>query len=237
MTVTFWPAVRSMRSATAFPRAENLKASCPVGQERDGRCFHNQTVSKHRSVGRGLTERLARSVVAAKPGRFESTNERKSCRCPGHPVDTLGRMPDSRSATVHHTLCMGASRRQAAWVIGTTVIITAGSLIYIFATVPSRSQAIENAVRDAAGATVTNTVLATVTVTETFVPPSALVQIPAPIADAANVPDPLQPAVPEPVKPGSFCDVPGATGVTDSGTQMVCTTSAEDDRERWRNAG
>jgi lipopolysaccharide export LptBFGC system permease protein LptF len=65
---------------------------------------------------------------------------------------------------------MGASRRQAAWVIAATVVITAGTLIYIFATVPPRSQAISDAVRDAAGATVT----ATVTVTETFVPPPAL---------------------------------------------------------------
>ena len=146
-------------------------------------------------------------------------------------------MPDSRSATVRHTLCMGASRRQAAWVIGATVVITAGTLIYIFATVPPRSQAIEDAVRDAAGATVTDTVMATVTVTETFVQPAALVQIPAPIETAPAVPAPVQPAVPETVNPGSFCDVPGATGVTDSGTQMVCTATTEDDRDRWRSAG
>lgn len=132
---------------------------------------------------------------------------------------------------------MGASRRQAAWVIGATVFITAGTLVYIFATVPPRSQAIEDAVRDAAGATVTDTVMATVTVTETFVQPAAIVQIPAPVEPAAAVPAPVHPAVPEAVNPGSFCDVPAATGVTDSGTQMVCTTTAEDERHRWRSAG
>ena len=111
--------------------------------------------------------------MADKPGRFGSSNEQNRVDAPGPPVDTLGRMPDSRSATVRHTLCMGASRRQAAWVIGATVVITAGTLIYIFATVPPRSQAIEEAVRDAAGATGTDTVMATVTVTETFVQPGS----------------------------------------------------------------
>jgi len=108
--------------------------------------------------------------------------------------------------------------------------------LYILATVPPRSQAIEDAVRDAAGATVTDTVMATVTV-ETFVQPAGLVQIPAPLETAAAVPAPVQPAVPEMVNPGSFCDVPSAAAVPDSDTQMVCTTTAEDDRDRWRSAG
>ena len=138
---------------------------------------------------------------------------------------------------------MGASRRQAACVIAATVIITAGALIYIFATVPPRSEAISDAVRDAAGATVTDTVMATVTVTETFVQPAALVQIPAPapVETPAAVPAPVEPAAvpaePETVHPGSFCDLPDATGATDAGTEMVCTTTADDDRARWRSAG
>jgi hypothetical protein len=143
---------------------------------------------------------------------------------------------------------MGASRRQAAWVIAATVIITAGALIYVFATVPPRSQVISDAVRDAAGATVTDTVMATVmatvTVTETLVPPAAPVQIPAPVETPAAAPAPAPPvepapfpAEPETVHPGSFCDLAGATGVTDVGTDMVCTTTADDDRARWRSAG
>ena len=129
------------------------------------------------------------------------------------------------------------------WVIAATVIITAGALIYVFATVPPRTQAISEAVRDAAGATVTDTVMATVTITETLVPPAAPVQIPAPVETPAAAPAPVPPveptpvpAEPETVHPGSFCDVPGAPGVTDAGTDMVCTTTADDDRARWRSA-
>lgn len=72
----------------------------------------------------------------------------------------------------------------------------------------------------------------TVTVTQTFVQPAALVQIPTPVQTSAVLPAPAPapiPVAPEVVNPGAFCDAPGATGITDSGTQMVCTTTAEDD--------
>lgn len=122
--------------------------------------------------------------------------------------------------------------------------MTAGALIYIFATVPPRSVAIEEAVREAAGATVTETV------TVTLAAPAPLVQAPAPApapveTTPAPAPVPLvetpapapapAPAPPEVVNPGSFCSDPGAPGVTEDGTAMVCTTTAEDDRNRWRS--
>ncbi len=37
------------------------------------------------------------------------------------------------------------------------------------------------------------------------------------------------------VHPGTFCAPQGATGVTSSGSPMVCTTTATDDRARWRS--
>ena len=58
-------------------------------------------------------------------------------------------MPDYAPLPDSHTLCMGASRLQAGWVIGGTLAITAGTVIYILMTVPSRSQAIQEAVRPA----------------------------------------------------------------------------------------
>jgi hypothetical protein len=124
--------------------------------------------------------------------------------------------------------------------------MTAGALIYIFATVPPRSVAIEEAVREAAGATVTETVIVTVT----SAAPAPLVQAPAPVpapveTTPAPAPAPVPlvetpapataPAPPEVVNPGSFCSDPGAPGVTEDGTSMVCTTTAEDDRARWRS--
>lgn len=40
------------------------------------------------------------------------------------------------------------------------------------------------------------------------------------------------------VTPGAFCSPAGATGTTDTGTQMECTTTDEDpDQARWREAG
>ncbi|WP_229663311.1 HNH endonuclease family protein [Microbacterium album] len=65
---------------------------------------------------------------------------------------------------------------------------------------------------------------------------------PAPAQPAPAQPEPA-PAPPEPpapvpqtVHPGSFCSSEGATGVTNRGTAMVCKTTAEDSRLRWRAA-
>jgi hypothetical protein len=138
-----------------------------------------------------------------------------------------------------HNVRMGATRGQAVGVIGATVVVTAGALIYIFATVPPRSVAIEEAVRAAAGSTITETV------TVTLAAPAPLVQTPVPVETTpapAPAPVPLvetpapAPAPPEVVNPGSFCSDSGAPGVTEDGTPMVCTTTAEDDRNRWRSA-
>jgi len=38
------------------------------------------------------------------------------------------------------------------------------------------------------------------------------------------------------VHPGAFCAPAGATGVTDRGTPMVCTTTSTDSRNRWRSS-
>jgi hypothetical protein len=42
------------------------------------------------------------------------------------------------------------------------------------------------------------------------------------------------PVVRQGVTPGAFCSPGGARGVTDTGIAMTCTTSATDERNRWR---
>lgn len=52
-----------------------------------------------------------------------------------------------------------------------------------------------------------------------------------------TLPDSTVPAqVTEPVHPGAFCSIDGATGYTVDGIKMVCTTTATDSRDRWRRA-
>lgn len=51
----------------------------------------------------------------------------------------------------------------------------------------------------------------------------------------ASVPS-TAPAVVQGVTAGAFCSPAGARGRTDSGTAMVCTTTATDSRNRWRAA-
>lgn len=135
-----------------------------------------------------------------------------------------------------HNVRMGATRGQAVGVIGATVVVAAGALIYIFTTVPPRSVAIEEAVREAAGATVTETVTVTLAAPPVEAP-SAPVETPAPepMPLVATPPPTPAPAPPEVVNPGSFCSDSGAPGVTEDGTSMVCTTTPEDDRDRWRS--
>ena len=55
------------------------------------------------------------------------------------------------------------------------------------------------------------------------------------MAAPAALPAPA-PAAPATVHPGSYCSSAGATGVTVKGTPMVCKTTAEDSRLRWRSA-
>jgi outer membrane biosynthesis protein TonB len=63
---------------------------------------------------------------------------------------------------------------------------------------------------------------------------------PAPVAEPPPAPQPAPPpappAVQDGVTPGAFCSPGGARGVTVSGVPMVCTTTATDDRNRWRAA-
>lgn len=56
---------------------------------------------------------------------------------------------------------------------------------------------------------------------------------PQPEAPPAPAPEPAAPAT---VHPGAFCSSAGATGVSKNGVPMVCTTTAEDSRLRWRAA-
>ena len=39
------------------------------------------------------------------------------------------------------------------------------------------------------------------------------------------------------VNPGAFCSPTGATGVTDAGTKMVCSSKTAGEKARWRSAG
>ena len=91
-----------------------------------------------------------------------------------------------------------------------------------------------------------NRVLSTCTteraLTSSFTPAPVIVLppvAPAPVAPAPVAPAPVAPA-PAPaagtVHPGSFCSVARDTGVTTKGTAMVCKTTAEDSRLRWRAA-
>lgn len=57
---------------------------------------------------------------------------------------------------------------------------------------------------------------------------------PAPVAPPPPIPGP--PPTPQPgVTPGAFCAPGGAEGVTSTGARMRCTTTANDDRNRWRS--
>jgi len=54
-------------------------------------------------------------------------------------------------------------------------------------------------------------------------------------AQSATQPPATSPSASLTVHPGSYCDPPGATGVTSAGTPMVCSI-ASDGRYRWRSA-
>lgn len=49
-------------------------------------------------------------------------------------------------------------------------------------------------------------------------------------------PKPTTPAVQQGVTPGAFCSTQGARGLSKTGKPMVCTTTATDERKRWRAA-
>ncbi|WP_433460611.1 hypothetical protein [Micromonospora sp. CA-248212] len=74
--------------------------------------------------------------------------------------------------------------------------------------------------------------------------PSATSKSPTRPAPAKTTKPPTRKASPTPTKasvrqgvhPGSFCTPQGARGVTVTGKAMVCTTTAADDKKRWRAA-
>lgn len=98
--------------------------------------------------------------------------------------------------------------------------------------------------------TVAATPTATPTPTPAPVPPTPTPQ-PAPTATPTPTPQPVPTATPTPapisqptdppssgeqvVHPGAFCSPVGATGVTKTGKPMVCSTTPEDNRPRWRS--
>jgi resuscitation-promoting factor RpfB len=47
-------------------------------------------------------------------------------------------------------------------------------------------------------------------------------------------PSPTKRSAPRTVHPGAFCSTKGATGVTTRGTPMICKTTPQDGRARWR---
>jgi hypothetical protein len=49
-------------------------------------------------------------------------------------------------------------------------------------------------------------------------------------------PKPKKPSVRQGVHPGAFCSPGGALGMTKKGKLMRCTSTATDDRNRWRAA-
>lgn len=78
------------------------------------------------------------------------------------------------------------------------------------------------------------------TPTPTAPPVATPVPVPPPAsAPPAPAPDPSRTPTPPSndqgvVHPGAFCSPPGATGRTAAGTAMICTTTATDSRDRWR---
>jgi hypothetical protein len=104
------------------------------------------------------------------------------------------------------------------------------------------SQLLETTVPPPAEATATTTATIPATI-------PATTAAPAPETTAATVPAttvatvaPTAPATAPPttraviqgVTPGAFCSGSGASGVTNTGLAMTCTTSATDSRNRWR---
>lgn len=67
--------------------------------------------------------------------------------------------------------------------------------------------------------------------------PAPVQPAPAPAPAPGPVPPPpAPPAVRDGVTAGAFCSPGGARGVTVTGVAMVCTTTADDSRNRWRQA-
>lgn len=86
----------------------------------------------------------------------------------------------------------------------------------------------------------TTTTLATASTTTVAVTTTA----PATTTRATNAPDTTRattgttaaPTIRQGVTAGAFCSPGGALGVTSTGLDMICTTTATDDRNRWRRA-
>lgn len=69
----------------------------------------------------------------------------------------------------------------------------------------------------------------------TQAPAPTAATVPATTAATAPVTTAARP-VQQGVTPGAFCSPGGASGVTNTGVSMSCTTSATDSRNRWRSA-
>lgn len=80
------------------------------------------------------------------------------------------------------------------------------------------------------------TLAPTTTAVSTTRPPVASTVAPTTSSPATSPSTTRAPAVHQGVTPGAFCSPGGALGVTSTGVDMVCTTTATDDRNRWRRA-
>jgi PASTA domain/Protein of unknown function (DUF2510) len=65
----------------------------------------------------------------------------------------------------------------------------------------------------------------------TRVKPNSVVRI---VISNVQSPSPTKRSAPGTVHPGAFCSPKGATGVTTRGTPMICKTTPQDARARWR---
>ena len=61
--------------------------------------------------------------------------------------------------------------------------------------------------------------------------PDSVVRI---VISNVQSPSPTKRSAPRTVHPGAFCSPKGATGVTTRGTPMICKTTSQDARARWR---
>jgi hypothetical protein len=87
-------------------------------------------------------------------------------------------------------------------------------------------------------ATTTTAAPTSTTLAPTTVPPTVATTVAttAPATTRATTASTAAPNIQQGVTPGAFCSPGGARGVTSTGVDMICTTTATDERNRWRRA-
>jgi hypothetical protein len=137
--------------------------------------------------------------------------------------------------------------------LGAVAILTLLAIAVTLASAgTSKKQVVHTPSPAAANLVPGTTAVATSDVTVSSIPPLPTTIVPLPTLPplppaAATSPPRTTPRAPAPTSPprtapvgrivraGAFCSPDGARGTTDRGTPMVCTTSAKDQRDRWRS--